>query len=94
MENTSEKPTTLATASTCSGCTAKTSPAAKAAGIRLIELRLAKGLGGKAFFTMTGEVFEVEAAMDAALRVVGAGGNLVRSVVIPRPHEDLTPKIT
>lgn len=68
--------------------------AAKAAGVRLIELRLAKGLGGKAFFTMTGEVFEVEAAMDAALRVVRAGGNLVRSVVIPRPHEDLTPKIT
>ncbi len=68
--------------------------AAKAAGIRLIELRLAKGLGGKAFFTMTGEIFEVEAAMDAALRVVTAGGNLVRSVVIPRPHEDLTPKIT
>jgi microcompartment protein CcmL/EutN len=67
--------------------------AAKASDIRLIELRLAKGLGGKAFFTMTGEVFDVEAAMDAALQVARAGGNLVRSVVIPRPHEDLTPKI-
>lgn len=68
--------------------------AAKAAGVRLIELRLAKGLGGKAFFTMTGEVFEVEAAMDAALRVAKSGGNLVRSVVIPKPHERLRPKIT
>ena len=67
--------------------------AAKAAGVRLIELRLAKGLGGKAYFTMTGEVFEVEAAMDAALLVAKHGGNLVRSVVIPRPHEDLTPKV-
>jgi microcompartment protein CcmL/EutN len=61
--------------------------AAKAANVQLIEIRLAKGLGGKAFFTMTGEVHEVEAAMEAALAVVGAKGNLVRSVVIPRPHE-------
>ena len=63
--------------------------AAKAAGITLLEIRLAKGLGGKGFFTMTGEVFEVEAAMDAALTVARSGGNLVRSVVIPNPHEKL-----
>jgi microcompartment protein CcmL/EutN len=67
--------------------------AAKAAPVELIELRLAKGLGGKAFFTMTGEIFEVEAAMAAAVRSAGAGGNLVRSVVIPRPHEDIAPKV-
>lgn len=63
--------------------------AAKAAPVRLLEIRLAKGLGGKAFFTMTGEVFEVEAAMEAGLKIAGAGGNVVRSVIIPRPHEDL-----
>jgi microcompartment protein CcmL/EutN len=63
--------------------------AAKAAPVRLLEIRLAKGLGGKAFFTMTGEIYEVEAAMAAALEVARGGGNLVRSVVIPRPHEDL-----
>lgn len=63
--------------------------AAKAAGVTLLEIRLAKGLGGKGFFTMTGEIFEVEAAMDAALTVARNGGNLVRSVVIPRPHEKL-----
>jgi microcompartment protein CcmL/EutN len=63
--------------------------AAKAAHVTLLEIRLAKGLGGKGFFTFTGEVFEVEAAMEAALRVAKSGGNLVRSVIIPRPHEDL-----
>jgi microcompartment protein CcmL/EutN len=63
--------------------------AAKAAPVSLIELRLAKGLGGKAFFTMTGEIYEVEAAMAAGLEIARRGGNLVRSVVIPRPHEDL-----
>jgi len=63
--------------------------AAKAAPVSLLEIRLAKGLGGKGFFTMTGEVYEVEAAMEAALRIARDGGNLVRSVVIPRPHGDL-----
>lgn len=67
--------------------------AAKAAKITLLEIRLAKGLGGKAFFTMMGEVFEVEASMEAALAVARDGGNLVRSVVIPRPHADLGPAI-
>jgi microcompartment protein CcmL/EutN len=67
--------------------------AAKAASVTLIEIRLAKGLGGKAFFTFTGEVHEVEAAMEAALKVVRSGGNLVRSVVIPRPHPDAIEKI-
>jgi len=67
--------------------------AAKAARIRLIEIRLAKGLGGKAFFTMTGEIFEIEAAAEAALAVVREGGNLVRSVIIPRPHEDIASKV-
>lgn len=67
--------------------------AAKAAAVDLIEIRLAKGLGGKAFFTMTGEVYELEAAMEAALEVVRQGGNLVRSVIIPRPHAALAEKV-
>jgi microcompartment protein CcmL/EutN len=67
--------------------------AAKAAPVRLIEIRLAKGLGGKAFFTMTGEVYDIEAAMEAGLAVAKGGGNLVRSVVIPRPHDAIRPKI-
>jgi microcompartment protein CcmL/EutN len=67
--------------------------AAKAARVSLIEIRLAKGLGGKAFFTMTGEVHEVEAAMEAGLAIAREGGNLVRSVVIPRPHEAVGPKV-
>jgi microcompartment protein CcmL/EutN len=67
--------------------------AAKATPVDLIEIRLAKGLGGKAFFVMTGEVYDIEAAMEAALGVARAGGNLVRSVVIPRPHEDIAAKV-
>ena len=63
--------------------------AAKAARVRILEVRLAKGLGGKGFFTMTGEIHEVEAAMEASLQVTKQSGTLVRSVVIPRPHPSL-----
>jgi microcompartment protein CcmL/EutN len=67
--------------------------AAKAAPVHLIELRLAKGLGGKAFFSMTGEIPAIEAAMDAALAIARRDGNLVRNVIIPRPHPDIASKI-
>lgn len=67
--------------------------AAKAAHIRLIEIRLAKGLGGKGFFCVTGDVYQVEAAIEAALLLLKKSGNLVRSVVIPRPHKDLQSKV-
>ncbi len=67
--------------------------AAKAAHIRLIEIRLAKGLGGKAFFSMMGDVHQVEAATEAALALLKESGNLVRSVVIPHPHADLWSKV-
>jgi len=63
--------------------------AAKAANVKLIEIRLARGLGGKAFFTLTGELFEVEAAIDAAVTQAKSTGNLVCSEVIASPREDL-----
>jgi len=67
--------------------------AGKAAQVRLIEIRLAKGLGGKAFVTMTGAVSEVEASVDAGRAYANSKGLLVRSVVIPRPDESLFQKI-
>jgi len=67
--------------------------AGKAARVQIIEIRLAKGLGGKAFVTMTGAVSEVEASVDAGSAYAGKKGLLVRSVVIPRPDESLFQKI-
>lgn len=67
--------------------------AAKAAGIELIELRLANGLGGKSFFTLTGELSEVEAALEAAKESASNEGMLVGIEIIPRPHEDLADKV-
>lgn len=63
--------------------------AAKAADVKLIELRVAMALGGKAFVTMVGDVGAVQASMAAGRRVVSAAGVLVNAVVIPRPHPDV-----
>jgi microcompartment protein CcmL/EutN len=63
--------------------------AVKAADVRLLELRLAMALGGKAFVTLTGNVSAVQSAVDAGARVVAEQGMLVNKVVIPRPRPEL-----
>jgi microcompartment protein CcmL/EutN len=62
--------------------------ACKAAEVALVELRLADGLGGKAYFVVSGELDLVEAALFAAERAV-TPGLLVTREIIARPHEDL-----
>ena len=63
--------------------------AAKTADVRLLEIRLAMALGGKAFVTMIGTVAAVQAAVSAGAAVLGAKGLLVNKVVIPRPRKEL-----
>lgn len=62
--------------------------ACKAADIELVEMRLAVGLGGKAYFTMTGEQHMVEAAIAAAVEKLD-GGLIIRTEIIPAPHSDM-----
>ena len=59
--------------------------AAKAANVTLMEIRLAMALGGKAFVTMTGDVANVQAAIQAGRDLIADAGMLVNAVVIPRP---------
>ncbi len=63
--------------------------ALKAAAVDAIELRLAIGLGGKCFVTLTGEVGAVKAAIAAGNAEASAKGLLVGSVVIPAPAKEL-----
>ncbi len=62
---------------------------AKAADVKLIEIRLAMALGGKAFVTLTGNIGAVEAAIAAGVEVVSKAGMLVNKVVIPSPSKEL-----
>lgn len=67
--------------------------AAKAAKIDILDLRLAQGLAGKAYVTVTGDVSDVTAAVAAGVALIKDRGWLVKDVVIPRPHSDLISKI-
>ena len=63
--------------------------ALKTAGVDLIDFRIANGLGGKSFFTLTGEVSDVRSAVAAGARQAQERGLLAREVVIPAPHPEL-----
>ncbi len=63
--------------------------AAKRAAIRLIELHLAQGIGGKSYFTLTGPIDEVESAVTAAAALAESESRLVARTVIARVHPDL-----
>lgn len=63
--------------------------AVKAAAVRLLEVRLAMAMGGKAFCTVTGDVSAVQAAVAAGRAVIAKRGLLVNAVVIPRPSPEL-----
>ena len=62
--------------------------AAKAAAVRLIEMQLARGIGGKAFFTVTGSLADVEGAIEAVIAVVDAP-SIHATEIIAAPHADL-----
>jgi len=62
--------------------------ACKAAEVKLIEVRLANGLGGKAYFTMSGDQADIEASLAAGVAILEPA-MLVRSEIIPAPHSDM-----
>jgi len=66
--------------------------AAKAAKVRITEMQLARGIGGKAFFTVTGPLAEVEAAVEAAIGALDAA-RVHTTEIIPAPHADLVAKL-
>ncbi len=59
--------------------------ALKAAEVAVVELRLGAGLAGKGYFVLTGELHDVEAALEAAVDVAGADA---MCEIIARPHPD------
>lgn len=62
---------------------------AKTANVRLIEVRLAMALGGKAFASCTGSVAAVRSAVEAGAQSIAKKGLLVNKVVIPQPRPEL-----
>ena len=65
--------------------------AAKEAEVRIPEVKLAGGMGGKSTVKITGPIHEVQAAVAAAVASIEPRGLLCRQVILPRPHPDIRP---
>ena len=62
---------------------------AKTADVKLMEVRLGLGIGGKSFVTLTGEVAAVQAAIDAGTMEAAQKGMVVSTCVIPSPSREI-----
>ena len=60
--------------------------AAKASNVVLLDLRIARGLGGRSYFVVTGDVADCKASVEAAKN---ATQDIIKTVVIPRPAKPL-----
>jgi len=63
--------------------------AIKDAGVSLVGIRIAGGLGGRAFYIVCGAQHDVEMALDISEQQVVEKGGLRRRELIPRPHQDM-----
>jgi len=66
--------------------------AVKAAAVRIVEMQLGRGIGGKGYFTLSGPLSEIEAAVEAAAGAID-GALLAATEIIPAPHEDFLAKL-
>lgn len=66
--------------------------ALKLANVTLTQIQLARGIGGKGWFTLAGEQHDVEAALEGAASSVPAN-LLVTTELIQRPHPDLRGRV-
>ena len=65
--------------------------AAKVGGVKIIEVRLAIGFGGKSYVKIMGSLDEVQAAMEAGTAKAKANGQLCMETLIPQPHIEIKP---
>lgn len=66
--------------------------AVKRAQVKLTHLQLAKGIGGKGWFTLAGAQADVEAALEGAGAAIAAS-LLVATEIIQRPHAELRGRV-
>jgi microcompartment protein CcmL/EutN len=67
--------------------------AIKASNIKVIEVRIARGLGGKGFTLISGEVSSVRKAVQAVEEKYSATGEILCASVIPNAEKALVKKI-
>lgn len=65
----------------------------KSADLEPIEIRLGNGIGGKAYFTFTGDVAAVQTGVEAGSAIAEEKGLLVNTEIIPSPSERVIPSL-
>jgi microcompartment protein CcmL/EutN len=65
--------------------------AAKTGGVKIIEIRLAIGFGGKSYVKMMGNLDAVEVAMEAGIEKAKSKEMLCMATLIPQPHPEIKP---
>ncbi len=90
-----ENPRALGVVETYSGASAivAADAAAKTADVTLVELRIARGMCGKSYLFMTGEVAAVQAAVENGKAAAGDKGMLLDYSIIANPDPRLWEKI-
>lgn len=63
--------------------------AAKTGNVKLMQVRLGMGIGGKSYFALCGDVSDVKSAIAAGLADSEHRGTVVNSCVIPSPTPSL-----
>lgn len=67
--------------------------AAKASKITLMEIRIARGLGGKGYVIFTGEISSVKSAVKSCVNQLAHTGEITSTCVIASPHPGLLDKL-
>ena len=92
-KGTQEKNQSVLLTSTISATIKSTDAAIKGADVEIVEIRLADHLGGKAFAIVTGQVEDVQAAVNIAHDNTTQPKYWVRQTVIPHLHIDMATQI-
>jgi microcompartment protein CcmL/EutN len=74
---------------TVATCIGAADAGVKGANVTLRELRLADGLGGKAFVLFAGLVADIEAAVDIGSRAISISNQIVQKQVIASLHPEM-----
>jgi microcompartment protein CcmL/EutN len=70
-------------------CILAADAAVKAADVDLMEIRLGRGMGGKSFVSMTGDVSAVNHAVESGISLEECNGMIANTTIIPSPHIDV-----
>jgi microcompartment protein CcmL/EutN len=65
--------------------------AAKAAHVKITEIRLADGYGGKSYVKMVGSLTDIQTSMSAGSNLAKSKGTLCMETIIPQPHSEIIP---